>query len=310
MRYKAPKRVNRLEQYKARCNREAARMQLANSFAQTPERVINYAGNLEKRSKYEILLATAIATIGGIFYANRKDNNNCEAKAKTEQIDGAQKNKTVNQPVKSIDDHVEIKKPELRKTDNFERDEIASYIQEQYNKYTKRNLPSETASRYSNWIVKYADMYGVPVDNFLAILHNEHYFVNENGDLNNWKTVNGKKFLDKSEGLCQIGETTQRTIWNMMIKAGEKGLPNKLPDDLRKHPELAIRMSAFYFSYLIDLKEGDVYRAIGCYNGGPGYSNPDYIKKVEEKKRIISQSDIFTNGLSYLKAKEARKRCN
>ena len=147
----------------------------------------------------------------------------------------------------------------------------------------------------------------MPVDNFLAILNHEHYFVNENGDLGNWKKVNGKKFLDKSEGLCQIGETTQRTIWNLMLKDNEKGLPAKLPDDLRKHPELAIRMSAFYFKHLIDLNEGNVYKAIGCYNGGPGYSNPDYIKQVKEKKEHISSSDIFNNGLSYLKTKESRE---
>ena len=153
------------------------------------------------------------------------------------------------------------------------------------------------AHRLAEDIVTVADFYGLPLDLFLGIGAMENNYMNVKGDIGNaiWKrrthkgdviVKHGKKgalVLNESSGVWQITRETLRYAHRLYLH--DKRDYSKLPEHLRPPreidlndvpPEILTTYAGLFFRDLLDYFGGDVAKAVGAYNGGPGNPNPHY----------------------------------
>jgi hypothetical protein len=176
-------------------------------------------------------------------------------------------------------------------------------------------LSRDEAQLLAEDIVSVTKFFSLPLDFFLGIGAMENNFMNVKGDLGNavWKRRADKGdlilrrrgsrvlVLDESVGLWQITRQTLRFAHALHLR--DKRDYSRLPEHLRPPRDLDVagldhRVLTTYagilFRDLLDRFGGDVGRAVGAYNGGPGNPNSKYEAGVrlvaDYARRILEQA--------------------
>jgi len=218
--------------------------------------------------------------------------------------------------------------PSNRKLEQLPRREILAYIarfirfKSQTDPRVRRQLPDapsvltmDEARALSRDILAVADFYDIPLDFFLGIGAMENNYMNVTGDLDHavWKskahrgdTVLRRRkgrvlVLNPASGVWQITRETLR--WAHRLYTDDTRDYSKLPPHLRPQPKLDFDQlnprvlttyAGLFLRHLLDRFDGDVTRAVGAYNGGPGNPNLQYEAGVREvatqARRIMEQA--------------------
>jgi hypothetical protein len=164
------------------------------------------------------------------------------------------------------------------------------------------SLSHEQSMELAADIVAVAEFYGLPLDVFLGIGAMENNYLSIRGDINHaiWKKKPAKDDIilkrrrhrvlvsDYSIGVWQITRETLRYAHALFLK--DKRDYSQLPERLRppKTLELDLTDSHVLTTYaglllrdLLDGFNGDVEKAVGAYNGGPGNPNLRYAAGVQ-----------------------------
>jgi hypothetical protein len=164
------------------------------------------------------------------------------------------------------------------------------------------SLSHEQSMELAADIVAVAEFYGLPLDVFLGIGAMENNYLSIRGDINHaiWKKKPAKDDIvlkrrrhrvlvsDYSIGVWQITRETLRYAHALFLT--DKRDYSQLPERLRppKTLELDLTDSHVLTTYaglllrdLLDGFNGDVEKAVGAYNGGPGNPNLRYAAGVQ-----------------------------
>ena len=169
------------------------------------------------------------------------------------------------------------------------------------------DVPSRAeAHRLATDIIAVADFFNLPVDFFLGVGAMENNFMHVRGDLGHaiWKRRAGmgdvvlKHYqsrvlvLNESIGIWQITRETLRYAHWLYVRGGRdfSALPAHLKPlkelDLEELPPKTLTTYAgLLFRNLLDQFNGNVMKAVGAYNGGPGRPNLQYATGVEAVAR-------------------------
>ena len=176
-------------------------------------------------------------------------------------------------------------------------------------------LSHDEAQQLAEDIVSVTSFYALPLDFFLGIGAMENNYMNVKGDLGNavWKKRaakgdvilgrrNGRVLtLNESSGVWQITRETLRYAHSLYLQDARdySGLSKHLrpPRDLDvvglDHRVLTT-YAGILFRNLLDRLGGDVGKAVGAYNGGPGNPNPQYEAGVrlvaDYARRMLEQA--------------------
>lgn len=164
-------------------------------------------------------------------------------------------------------------------------------------------LDKEQAEQLASDIVTVADFYNLPLDFFLGIGAMENNYHNVKGDIGHsiWKRrVDAGDIvlrrrpgrvlvLNESIGVWQITRETLRYAHRLYRKDEERDY-SRLPEHLRPPAELKIdevepavltTYAGLFFRDLLNYFQGDLAKAVGAYNGGPGNPNAQYQAGVD-----------------------------
>jgi hypothetical protein len=112
--------------------------------------------------------------------------------------------------------------------------------------------------------------------------------------------------LNESSGIWQITRETLRLAHRLFRKDTRNY--SRLPEHLRPSkeldlndvpPEVLTTYAGLFFRDLLDHFHGDVARAVGAYNGGPGTPNPQYeagVRLVAEHARRALEHAAALHG--------------
>jgi hypothetical protein len=218
--------------------------------------------------------------------------------------------------------------PSNRKLSQLPEREIISYatrfirFKSQTDPRIRRGLPDapavlsmEQARELSRDILTVATFFDLPLEFFLGIGAMENNYMNVAGDLDHavWKRRiqpgdvvlrrrRGRALvLNPASGVWQITRETLR--WAHRLYEKDTRDYTRLPEHLRPAPKLDFdtldprvltTYAGLFFRHLIDRFDGDVAKAVGAYNGGPGNPNPLYEAGVREvanqARRIMEQA--------------------
>jgi hypothetical protein len=223
--------------------------------------------------------------------------------------------------------------PVRRKLETLSQAELAAYTRRflRFKSVTDRRvrtkmeptpvpLSREEAHRLAADIITVADFFRLPVDFFLGIGAMENNYMNVKGDLAHgvWKRRpakgdvvlkrrRGRVFvLNESSGVWQITRETLRYAHRLYTKDGRDY--SLLPEHLRPsahlsfeevRPEVLTTYAGILFRDLLDRFDGDIAKAVGAYNGGPGNPNMRYeagVRMVAEYGRRILEQAAALNG--------------
>jgi Transglycosylase SLT domain len=172
-------------------------------------------------------------------------------------------------------------------------------------------LTQDEAQRLAEDIVAVSEFYDLPLDFFLGIGAMENNYMDVTGDIGHavWKRRAEKGdvilqrrrgrvlVLDEASGVWQITRETLRYAHRLYLK--DQRDYTQLPERLRPpqqldlaalDPEVLTTYAALLFRNLLDRFDGDVAKAVGAYNGGPGNPNPAYeagVRQVAEYARHV-----------------------
>lgn len=181
-------------------------------------------------------------------------------------------------------------------------------------------LDRAQAQRLAEDIVTVADFFSLPLDLFLGIGAMENNYININGDIGNaiWKQKAEKGdvvlkrdggrvlVLNESVGVWQITRETLRYAHRLYL--ADKRDYSRLPEHLRPpkilnlddiDPAVLTTYAGLFFRNLMDRLGGDVPRAVGAYNGGPGRPNMQYeagVRTAAEHARRVMERAAALNG--------------
>ena len=181
-------------------------------------------------------------------------------------------------------------------------------------------LTGPEARQLAGDIVAVSDFYALPLDFFLGIGAMENNYMNVKGDLSHaiWKrrashgdvVLKRRKgqvlILNQSSGIWQITRETLRYAHKLYRNDTRdySRLPAALrppreldPDDV--DPRVLTTYAGLLFRDLLDRFHGDVARAVGAYNGGPGNPNPRYeegVRMVADYARRVMEHAAVLNG--------------
>lgn len=164
-------------------------------------------------------------------------------------------------------------------------------------------LSPDQAEQLAEDILTIARFYELPIEFFLGIGAMENNYMNVRGDIGNtiWKRRPEKGdivlrrrggrvlVLNEASGVWQITQETLRYAHRLYQRDKDRDY-SKLPDHLRPPDKLDVRevspdvlttYSGLFFRNLLDRFGGDVRRAVGAYNGGPGNPNMKYAEGAE-----------------------------
>lgn len=185
-------------------------------------------------------------------------------------------------------------------------------------------LTSGEAQRLAGDIIAVAEFYDLPLEFLLGIGAMENNYMNVRGDLQHsiWKRRPAKddivlerrrgrvRVLNDSAGVWQITRETLRYVHRLYLKDTRDY--SKLPEHLRPprelnvtevNPEVLTTYAGLLLRYLLDRFGGDVTRAVGAYNGGPGNPNMRYHEGVDaaaqHARRVLEQAAAL-NGESVM----------
>lgn len=176
------------------------------------------------------------------------------------------------------------------------------------------------AHRLAEDIITVTDFFSLPLDFFLGIGAMENNYMNVKGDIGNaiWKKradkddvilKHGRKgvlVLNESTGIWQITRETLRHAHRLFLKDTRDY--SALPEHLRPAkelnvndvpPEVLATYAGLFFRDLLDYFQGDVARAVGAYNGGPGNPNLQYeagVRTVAEHARRVLEHASTLQG--------------
>ncbi len=184
------------------------------------------------------------------------------------------------------------------------------------------DVPSpEQARQLAHDIITVATFYDIPLDMFLGIGAMENNYMDVRGDTDHaiWKrraepgdivlrrTRGRVLVLNYATGVWQITRETLRLAHRLYLK--DKRDYSKLPERLRPPRKLDLNdvstgilttYAGLLFRYLLDHFKGDVAKAVGAYNGGPGNPNMHYEKGVREAaeyaRRLLEQMSAVNEG--------------
>jgi hypothetical protein len=179
-------------------------------------------------------------------------------------------------------------------------------------------LPDDAVHGLAADIVTVTRFYELPLDFFAGIGAMENNYHNQKGDLGNtvWKrraqkgdivvrrTKTRVLVLNESSGVWQITRETLRVAHKLYRKdARDYSL---LPEHLRPPLELDLdgidaevltTYAGLLLRDLLDRFDGDVIRAVGAYNGGPGRPNLQYAEGVGQAashaRRVLEQAALL-----------------
>jgi hypothetical protein len=183
------------------------------------------------------------------------------------------------------------------------------------------------ANQIAGDIITVADFYDLPLDLFLGIGAMENNYMNVRGDLNNtkWKRRPAKDdvvlerrrgrvlVLNDSAGVWQITRETLRYAHRLFVqdKRDYTALPGHLrpPKTLDVNyiaPDVLTTYAGLLLRDLIDHFDGDVAKAVGAYNGGPGNPNARYeegVRTVAAYARNVLERAAALHGTSISEVK-------
>ena len=176
-------------------------------------------------------------------------------------------------------------------------------------------LSQDEAQQLAEDISSVTNFYALPLDFFLGIGAMENNFMNVKGDLGHavWKKRAAKGdvilrrrrgrvlILNEASGVWQITRETLRYAHSLYLR--DKRDYSRLPEHLRPPRDLDVagldhRVLTTYagllFRDLLDRLGGDVGKAVGAYNGGPGNPNAQYEAGVrlvaDYARRMLEQA--------------------
>jgi hypothetical protein len=167
-------------------------------------------------------------------------------------------------------------------------------------------LTTQEAAHLAADMIAVSDFYDIPLHLLIGIGAMENNYMNFPGDLTNviWKrraepgdvvikhkTRHGKRGVlvkNHSIGVWQITRESLRYAHRLFLK--DKRDYSKLPERLcppkkldvdNVSPDVLTTYAGLLLRNLLDRFHGDVTKAVGAYNGGPGNPNPNYAEGVE-----------------------------
>jgi hypothetical protein len=188
------------------------------------------------------------------------------------------------------------------------------------------------AQRLAGDIIAVAEFYDLPLDFLLGIGAMENNYMNVRGDLKHsvWKRRPAKddivlerrkgrvRVLNDSAGLWQLTRETLRFVHRLYLRDTRDY--TKLPEHLRPperldidnvSPDVLTTYAGLLLRQLLDHFHGDVGRAIGAYNGGPGNPNRRYeegVRGVALQARSILEHAAALNGRTVIQMSWLRSR--
>ncbi len=189
--------------------------------------------------------------------------------------------------------------------------------------------PAE-AQRMAGDIIAVAEFYNLPLEFLLGIGAMENNYMNTPGDIGHtiWKRRPAKddiivekrkgryRVRNDSAGVWQITRETLRLAHRLY--RSDKRDYSRLPERLRPSatldinnvpPEHLTTYAGILLRNLIDRFDGDIAKAVGAYNGGPGNPNMRYYKGVEaaanHARRVLEQAAAL-NGNAILEDRKVR----
>lgn len=182
-------------------------------------------------------------------------------------------------------------------------------------------LDKAQAEQLASDIVSVAAFFNLPLDFFLGIGAMENNYHNVKGDIGHsiWKRraekgdiVLGRRpgrvlVLNESIGVWQITRETLRYAHRLYLQDDERDY-RQLPEHLRPPAELHVdevdpavltTYAGLFFRDLLNHFDGDLTKAVGAYNGGPGKPNPQYqagVQVVAEYARRVMQHAAGLRG--------------
>lgn len=169
------------------------------------------------------------------------------------------------------------------------------------------NVPSRAeAYRLATDIIAVTGFFDLPVDLFLGVGAMENNFMHIKGDLGNtiWKRraergdIVLKRYQDRvlvlneSSGIWQLTQETLRYVHWLYVRDGRdySALPVHLKPSKELNfkelpPEILTTYAGLLFRDLLDRFNGNMIKAVGAYNGGPGRPNLKYAAGVETVAR-------------------------
>jgi hypothetical protein len=223
--------------------------------------------------------------------------------------------------------------PAYRKLEQLNRQELVQYtrhflrFKSTVDPRTRRRLAlhpgplnREQAQHLADDIVAVADFFSLPLDLFLGIGAMENNYMDIKGDIGHatWKRRAEKGdvvlrrragrvlVLNESMGVWQITRETLRYA-HLLYRADKRDY-GRLPEHLRPpknldlseiNPAVLTTYAGVFFRNLLDRLGGDVAKAIGAYNGGPGRPNMQYeagVRSAAEHARRIMEQAAALNG--------------
>lgn len=185
-------------------------------------------------------------------------------------------------------------------------------------------LSSGEANRLAGDIIAVAEFYELPLEFLLGIGAMENNYMNVRGDLTHsiWKKRPAKddivlerrrgrvRVLNDSAGVWQITRETLRMVHERYLedKRDYALLPEHLrpPEQLhveKVDPDVLTTYAGLLLRNLLDYFEGDIAKAIGAYNGGPGNPNMRYeqgVRASAQHARRVLESAAALNGASVM----------
>jgi len=182
-------------------------------------------------------------------------------------------------------------------------------------------LTSEQALLFTDDILRVSDFFWLPLELFLGIGAMENNYMDVTGDLQHavWKSraepgdivfrrADGRVLVrNHAAGVWQITRETLRYVHRLYLR--DEWDYSLLPEHLRPPRQLDLdrvepghltTYAGLLFRDLIDRFQGDVARAVGAYNGGPGNPNMRYESGVRVvanyARRIFEQAGVLDGG--------------
>jgi hypothetical protein len=210
--------------------------------------------------------------------------------------------------------------PRARKLERLTERELVNYIRRfirfksmtdgrvrRQNEDAPSPLTRDEAEQLAEDILTIARFYDLPIEFFLGIGAMENNYLNVRGDIGNtiWKPRPEKGdivlrrkggrvlVLNEASGVWQVTQETLRYAHRLYKRDKERDY-SKLPPHLRPPEDLNVRevspsllttYAGLFLRNLLDRFDGDVTRAVGAYNGGPGNPNMQYAEGAEQVAR-------------------------
>lgn len=180
-------------------------------------------------------------------------------------------------------------------------------------------LTQDEAEQLAEDILTIARFYDLPIEFFLGIGAMENNYMNVRGDIGNtiWKRRPEKGdivlrrkggrvlVLNEASGVWQVTQETLRYAHRLYQRDKNRDY-SQLPPHLRPPAELNVRevspsvlttYAGLFLRDLLDRFEGDVTKAVGAYNGGPGNPNMRYAEGAqavaEYARRFMEQAALL-----------------